>query len=155
MKIVLIVILILSILGLMLGLSSRENFVNPTLLYEDVMIPEMSSFSLPISEVFKIKANTKYFFKVELEANLTILGRLIEMNGTCINFYILDEINMKKFLANKSFSHAYVSYEIHGKANFTFITDKAMTYYFIIDNDFLRQGICHDKIVYLEVKIYK
>lgn len=150
-RLICIGILSFSSLALILALFPERNSPNSTL-DEDVLMPEMPSFSLPVTEVFKVKANTKYFFKVELGSNLTILGSLREVNGTCINFYVLDEANMKKFLANKSFSHAYVSYELHGKANFTFITDKRMNYYFVLDNEFLRQGVCHDKLIYLELK---
>lgn len=113
----------------------------------------MNSLSAPISEFFRVKANTIYLFKVKLESNLTIFCNLKEMNGTCINFYVLNELNLKQFLKNKRFLHAYVAIEMHGKVNISFITDKETTYYFIFDNQFRKQGICHDKLIYFELKV--
>lgn len=117
----------------------------------DVPISNMPSFTLPISEVFKIKANTTYFFKVNIGTNVTLIGNLKEASGMCIKFYVLNETNMKRWLADQSFS-AYVSFE-GGKEDFIFTTDQEGVYYFVFDNRVLFfQKVCQDKLIIFNLR---
>ncbi|MEM3693609.1 MAG: hypothetical protein QXI39_06280 [Candidatus Bathyarchaeia archaeon] len=122
---------------------------------ENVPIPDMASYSLPISEIFEVKRNTTYMFKVSLGSNLTLDGSLKEAAGMCINFYVFDETNLKRWLAGRSFS-SIVFFEAVGKEkeNFTFITEKEGNYYFVLDNmeKHFSYEVCQDKYILFELK---
>ena len=114
---------------------------------EEKKIPEMQSLTIPISEIFKIGTETTFFFKVDLPLNETFEGSFKEASGMCINFFILNETNMKNWLNDRSYS-AYVSAMSVGRYNFTFTTDYGGTYYFVLDNreKFVHEP-CQEKVV--------
>ncbi|MBS7609978.1 hypothetical protein KEJ36_03150 [Candidatus Bathyarchaeota archaeon] len=122
---------------------------------ENIPIPDVASFALPISEIFEVKRNTTYMFKVSLVSNVTLDGSIKEAAGMCINFYVLDETNLKRWLAGRSFS-SIVFFEAVGKEkeNFTFTTEKDGNYYFVLDNMEKRFSyeVCQDKYILFELK---
>ncbi|MBO3804209.1 MAG: hypothetical protein JTT11_10165 [Candidatus Brockarchaeota archaeon] len=112
----------------------------------------MPSFTLPISEIYKIESEKVYFMKVNIESNATLIGEMRESVGMCINFFVLDEANMKNWLNNRTFT-AYAKAQTVGKYNFTFTTDHDGTYYFVFDNrEFYVHAPCSDKVIIFKLK---
>jgi hypothetical protein len=128
--------------------SSRNQFLD-----ENIKIPDMRSFSLPISERFVVKANSSYFFKVQIDANSTIVGSFQEANKLCILFYVLNETGMKKWLSGVDVSReAYIYSKV--STNFTITFTSTGTYYFVFDNRVIYHDIvCRDKLVLLKVTL--
>lgn|GEM_PF-5989148 len=122
---------------------------------DEILLPDIPSLSLPVSEIFEVKKNTTYIFKVSLSSNITLIGSFKEAAGMCINFYVLNETNLKRWLADRSFS-AIISFEGAGKQqeNFTFNTGKEQTYYFVFDNREKRFSyeVCQDKYIIFELR---
>ena len=107
---------------------------------EERNIPDMPLLTIPISEIFEVGTETAFFFKVNLPSNMTLEGSYKEASGMCVNFFILNETNMRNWLNDRSYN-AYASAMTIGKYNFTFTTDYGGTYYFVIDN---REKFVHE-----------
>ncbi|MGQ9515404.1 MAG: hypothetical protein ACUVTL_10240 [Thermoproteota archaeon] len=120
---------------------------------EEKNIPDMPTFTIPISDIFKIGTETTFFFKIDLPSNTTFEGSYREASGMCINFFVLNETNMRNWLNDRSY-RAYVSAMTTGKYNFTFTTDYAGTYYFVMDNreKFVHEP-CQEKVVIFSLNI--
>lgn len=115
-------------------------------------IPDVPSFDIPISEIWGIGKETTYFFKVRIPSNVTLVGSFRETSGMCVNFFILNETNMRNWVNDRTY-YAYASAKTVGKYNFTFMTDHEGTYYFILDNreTFVHEP-CQEKVVIFELK---
>jgi len=119
---------------------------------EDKDIPDMSSLTIPISEIFEVGTETTLFFKVDLPSNAILEGSFIEAAGMCINFFVLNETSMRNWLNGRSYS-VYASAMTIGKYNFTFTTNYEGIYYFVIDNreTFVHEP-CQKKVVTFRLK---
>ena len=120
----------------------------------EVEIPDMPSYDLPVSDIFKVKAGDLFLFKVDIERNVTLVGNFSEASGLCFNFHVLNESNMKKLLTYQELS-AYVEVHSEGpeKQNFNFTTNQKGTYYFAFDNRETPHGggVCLDVLIFFEL----
>lgn len=112
-----------------------------------------SDLAVIVEDTFEVGRNELYFFDVELESNTTVNGYFEESNRMCVNFYVLDEANFPRMLADYNFS-AIISENHVVEYNFTFRVDQRGTYYFVFDNERLVDGdVCLDKVIML--KLYR
>ena len=112
-----------------------------------------SDLAVIVEDTFEVERNELHFFDVELESNTTVNGYFEESSGMCVNFYVLDEANFPRMLADYNFS-AIISENHVVKYNFTFTADQRGTYYFVFDNERLVDGdVCLDKVIML--KLYR
>jgi len=151
-KLLLIGVIVFS-LSVIIFIPSYMSYPRNQFSDENIKIPDMRSFSLPISETFVVKANSSYFFKVQIDANSTIVGSFQEANKLCILFYVLNETTMKKWLSGMDVSReAYVYSKV--STNFTVTFTSTGTYYFVFDNRVIyRDIVCKDKVVLLQVTL--
>lgn len=115
--------------------------------------PNGSGPAIIIEDMFEVKRNELFFFDVELESNTTVTGYFEESSGMCVDFYVVDQANFPKMLADLNFS-AIISARHAVEYNLTFTADQPGTYYFVFDNQRLIDGdVCLDKVIML--KLYR
>jgi hypothetical protein len=115
---------------------------------EEVIIPDMPTLTLPISDIFEVPRSGLYFFKVRIDPGITVTGSF-----NVHKLFVLNETNIKHWLTKHSFK-AYVSCRAVTKCEFTFTTDQEGIYYFILDNHSMAESeTCFSKIVLLELKV--
>lgn len=109
--------------------------------------PNGSGPGIIVEDTFEVARNELSFFDVELESNTTVNGYFEESSRMCLNFYVLDEANFPRMLADLNFS-AIISANHAVELNFTFTAEQQGTYYFVFDNERLVEGdVCLDKVV--------
>ncbi|MDH5441798.1 MAG: emp24/gp25L/p24 family protein [Candidatus Bathyarchaeota archaeon] len=115
--------------------------------------PNGSGPDIIVEDTFEVERNDLFFLDVELESNTTVTGYFEESSGMCVGFYILDQANFPRMMADLNFS-AIISAKHAVEYNFTFIADQPGTYYFVFDNQRLIDGdVCLDKVIML--KLYR
>lgn len=123
-------------------------FVFSAYLYQIFFSANENDFGpILIEETLEVERDDINYFDIKLAAEDVIKGEFEVSSRVCINFYVLNNTNFNKMLANQNFM-SYIS-EIHvTNYEFTFIPEYAGTYFFVFDNRELADGgVCYDKII--------
>ena len=138
------------LLAALIGLSAALY-----MLLTETFTPEVPEIKAPLilNETFEVERNDIYFFEVNLTEGEEVNGYFTVKERVCINFYLLDEENFPKILADENFTA--LKSAIHATHySFTFTPKKSGKYYFVFDNKRLVEDeVCEKKII--TFKLYR
>ena len=138
------------LLAALIGLSATLY-----MLLTETFTPEIPEIKAPLilNETFEVERNDIYFFEVNLTEGEEVNGYFTVKERVCINFYLLDEENFPRMLADENFTA--LKSAIHATHyNFTFTPKKSGKYYFVFDNKRLVEDeVCEKKII--TFKLYR